>query len=56
MSLGETRGIKKLALYENDTPEEVVAKFAAEHGISEKKQETLLKMLIQKMKDHHLID
>ena len=56
VSLGESKGSQRLALYENDDPRKVVAKFAAENGLSDKKAKKLEEMLVAKMEEHQLLE
>lgn len=51
VSLGETLGSKKLELYDDEDPVEVVQRFAKENGLSEKKARKLEEMLLAKMEE-----
>lgn len=51
MSLGETLGSKKLEVYDDEDPVEVVQNFAKENGLSEKKTRKLEEMLLAKMEE-----
>ena len=52
VNIGKEKGLKRLIIYEDDSPNLIANKFGQRYELAEQKIEKLRKMLAMKVEDH----